>query len=110
MKKQLPYVQNDISIIKERNNKHRCLYICLYDGSIAFNVFFDQTTAGPVRGRRGWTVFQKRLDGSVDFHRSLTDSKNGFGNLNGELWLGLDRIHRLTTMKNKLREDLTAFK
>ena len=55
-------------------------------------------------------MFQKRLDGSVDFHRSLTDSKNGFGNLNGELWLGLDRIHRLTKMKNKLREDLTAFK
>ena len=61
-------------------------------------------------GGGGRTVFQKRLDGSVDFHRSLTDSKNGFGNLNGELWLGLDRIHRLTTMKNKLREDLTAFK
>ena len=61
-------------------------------------------------GGGGWTVFQKRLDGPVDFHRSLTDSKNRFGNLNGELWLGLDRIHRLTTMKNKLREDLTAFK
>ena len=26
IKKQLPYVLNDISIIKERNNKHRCLY------------------------------------------------------------------------------------
>ena len=49
------------------------------------------------------------LEGSVAFHRSWTDNKNGFGNL----WLfllGLDRIYRLTTMKNKLREDLMAFK
>ena len=28
----------------------------------------------------------------------------------GYFFLGLDRIHRLTTMKNKLREDLMAFK
>ena len=55
------------------------------------------------------TVFQKRLDGLVEFHRSLTDSKNRFDNLNGELWLGLDRIYRLTKIKNKLREDPTAF-
>ena len=54
-------------------------------------------------------MFQKRLEGSVALHRSWTDSKNGFGNL----WLfllGLDRIRRLTTMKNTLREDLMAFK
>ena len=54
-------------------------------------------------------MFQKRLDGSVDFHRSWTDNKNGFGNL-WLFWLGLDRIHGLTTVKNKLREDLVAFK
>ena len=71
------------------------------DGSGAFDVFCDQTTAGG-----GWTVFQKRLDGSVDFYRGWADYKNGFGNLNGEFWLGLDRIHRLTNTKNRLRVDV----
>ena len=100
-----------ISASSKKETTNTGVYTIDPDGSVAFNAFFYQTTAGSVRGRGGgWTVFQKRLDGSVDFHRSLTDSKNRFGNLNGELWLGLDRIHRLTTMKNKLREDLTAFK
>ena len=71
------------------------------DGSGAFYLFCDQTTAGG-----GWTVFQKRLDGSVDFYRGWADYKNGFGNLNGEFWLGLDKIHRLTNTKNRLRVDL----
>ena len=52
-------------------------------------------------------MFQKRLDGSVDFYRGWSDYKSGFGNLNGEFWLGLDKIHRL--IKNEsdmLRVDL----
>ena len=72
------------------------------DGSGAFDMFCDQTTAGG-----GWTVFQKRIDGSIDFYRDWADYKKGFGNLNGEFWLGLDKIHRLTNSDtSKLRVDL----
>ena len=51
-------------------------------------------------------MFQKRLDGSVDFYRGWADCKRGFGNLNGEFWLGLDKINRLTKSNNRLRVDL----
>ena len=72
------------------------------DGAGAFDVFCDQATDGG-----GWTVFQKRIDGSVDFYRGWSDYKDGFGDTVGEYWLGLDRINRLTQQEtNKLRVDL----
>jgi len=71
------------------------------DNAGAFDVYCDQTTAGG-----GWTVIQKRLDGSVDYYRGWDDYKRGFGNLNGEFWLGLDKIHRLTKERSRLRVDL----
>ena len=66
------------------------------DGQPPFDVYCDQVTAGG-----GWTVFQKRLDGSVDFYLGWNNYKAGFGRLNGEYWLGLDKLNRLTTMNNK---------
>jgi len=72
------------------------------DGLGEFEVFCDQKTASG-----GWTVFQKRQDGSVDFFRAWDDYKRGFGNLNGEFWLGLDKINRLSVSGSyNLRVDL----
>ena len=55
-------------------------------------------------------MFQKRLNGSVDFYRMWADYKEGFGNLSDEFWLGLDKIHCLTSTGGyKLRVDLEDF-
>ena len=55
-------------------------------------------------------MFQRRLNGSVDFYLDWAAYKNGFGNLNGEFWLGNDNLHRLTAADNvNLRVDLEDF-
>ena len=70
----------------------------------AVEVFCDMETDGG-----GWTVLLKRQDGSVDFYRNWTDYKSGFGNLEGEHWLGLDNMYLLTHQSSdppQLRVDL----
>ncbi|KAJ8737692.1 hypothetical protein PYW08_000287 [Mythimna loreyi] len=59
-----------------------------------FYVLCDLTTAGG-----GWTVFQNRFDGSQDFYKGWSDYENGFGNLAGEFWLGLEKLNYLTNQK-----------
>ncbi|XP_062512683.1 fibrinogen C domain-containing protein 1-like [Corticium candelabrum] len=73
------------------------------DGLGSFPVWCDMKTNGG-----GWTVFQRRRDGSVNFTRGWDEYKRGFGTLNGEFWLGLDKIHRLATSQ-VLRFDLADF-
>ena len=56
----------------------------------------------------GWTVFQRRMDGSVDFYRNWNNYVHGFGNASGEHWLGLSKIHRLAngSVSTQLRVDM----
>uniref|UniRef100_A0A8V5GB43 Fibrinogen-like protein 1 n=1 Tax=Melopsittacus undulatus TaxID=13146 RepID=A0A8V5GB43_MELUD len=72
-----------------------------------FLAFCDMSEGG------GWTVFQRRSDGSQNFDRVWTDYEEGFGNFvskNGEYWLGNKNLHYLTNQGNyTLRIDLTDF-
>ena len=56
----------------------------------------------------GWMVIQRRIaNGNVNFTRDWNDYVNGFGDLNGEFWYGLDNIHYLTTRDDvELRIDM----
>ena len=72
-------------------------------GKIA-NAFCDMSTDGG-----GWTVFQRRKDGSVDFYRNWTEYENGFGDASGEFWLGNKWIHLLTSLgPTELRIDFNG--
>ena len=46
----------------------------------------------------GWTIIQRRNAsmGWVNFTRNIADYENGFGDLDGEFWMGLKKIYELT--------------
>ena len=68
-------------------------------------VYCDQETDGG-----GWVVFQRRKDGSIDFYRGWNSYQFGFGQLEGEFWLGLDILHHFTTsVSSDLRIDVQSF-
>ncbi|XP_078504057.1 angiopoietin-2 [Lissotriton helveticus] len=57
--------------------------------------FCDMETNGG-----GWTIIQRRVDGSVDFHRTWKEYKMGFGDASGEYWLGNDLVSQLTNQQH----------
>ncbi|KAL7740794.1 hypothetical protein ACLKA6_013646 [Drosophila palustris] len=54
----------------------------------------------------GWTIILRRMDGSVNFTRNWAEYQKGFGNLDGEYFLGLDKIHAMTAER---RQELMVY-
>uniref|UniRef100_A0A672J4Q0 Angiopoietin-related protein 5-like n=1 Tax=Salarias fasciatus TaxID=181472 RepID=A0A672J4Q0_SALFA len=68
---------------------------------IPFKVFCEMRPDG------GWTVIQRRTGDKVSFRRNWASYEAGFGQLTGDHWLGLEKIHWLTRSKRTtLRVDL----
>ncbi|KAK5598949.1 hypothetical protein CRENBAI_001508 [Crenichthys baileyi] len=100
----LPVDCNDI--YNNDNKQPSGVYIIYPSGTTsAIQVYCDMDSEG---GR--WTVFQRRMDGSVNFYRPWVEYKRGFGNAASEYWLGLDNIHELTHLRNhELMVDMEDF-
>ncbi|XP_058120333.1 angiopoietin-related protein 7-like [Anopheles ziemanni] len=68
-----------------------------------YEVFCEQNMFGG-----GWIVIQHRFNGSENFYRNWTEYRNGFGNVEGEFWLGLNHVHHIT--KNRSHELIVEVK
>uniref|UniRef100_A0A4W5QPL3 Fibrinogen C-terminal domain-containing protein n=1 Tax=Hucho hucho TaxID=62062 RepID=A0A4W5QPL3_9TELE len=56
----------------------------------------------------GWSVIQRRKDGTMDFQRTWKEYKMGFGSLFGEHWLGNEFVFLLTSQRPyNLRVEVT---
>ncbi|ALC39857.1 maker548 [Drosophila busckii] len=75
-------------------------------GAEAFQVPCDSKFAG-----EGWTVIQRRMDGSVSFNQNWDEYRNGFGDLRGEFWLGLEKLYLMIKFQpHELYVELEDFK
>ena len=58
-------------------------------------VYCDQDTFGG-----GWTVFLRNKYSTVTFNKNWNEYKNGFGNVDYDLWLGNEFLYKVTTLHN----------
>uniref|UniRef100_A0A182Z7W6 Fibrinogen C-terminal domain-containing protein n=1 Tax=Biomphalaria glabrata TaxID=6526 RepID=A0A182Z7W6_BIOGL len=90
LKRQFGFLQHtscrDISSIQDR------VIVTLVSG---LQVMCDTKTDGG-----GWIIFQRRINGNVDFYRGWKEYRDGFGDYNiGEFYLGNENIFKLTSRR-----------
>ncbi|KAK7882048.1 hypothetical protein WMY93_028222 [Mugilogobius chulae] len=72
---------------------------------LGVSVYCDMETDGG-----GWTIIQRRMDGSVNFYRPWDQYVEGFGDANGEYWFGLEFMHKITARgRNELLVEMEDF-
>ncbi|XP_072312662.1 microfibril-associated glycoprotein 4-like [Eucyclogobius newberryi] len=82
-------------ILKENPTKRSGVYtIHPFGENIGIQALCDMETDGG-----GWTMIQRRMDGTVNFYRPWRQYKTGFGEADGEHWLGLEFIHMLSSRR-----------
>ncbi|XP_070782788.1 microfibril-associated glycoprotein 4-like [Enoplosus armatus] len=93
-------------IYNHDNSSHSGVYTIYPIGATsAVQVYCDMESQ-----QGGWTIFQRRMDGSVNFYRPWDQYQMGFGNAAGEYWLGLETLFHLTLRKKyELLVDMEDF-
>ncbi|XP_076076516.1 ryncolin-1-like [Mytilus galloprovincialis] len=77
------------------------IYTIYPEKSKGIKVYCDMTDG------KGWTVIQRKIDGSTDFARTWNEYKEGFGDVRKEYWFGNKYLNILTSSgKYELRVDL----
>uniref|UniRef100_A0A3B3V9Z7 Angiopoietin-related protein 3-like n=1 Tax=Poecilia latipinna TaxID=48699 RepID=A0A3B3V9Z7_9TELE len=82
---------SDCSELFDRGERANGTYAIKPNGSEPFMVFC-----------RGATVIQQRRDGSMNFDQPWEKYENGFGELQGEFWLGLKKMYSLASQGNSV--------
>lgn len=73
------------------------LYRISPTGSCEFKVYCDLC----VKDGAGWIVIQRRINNDVAFEdKNWSQYRNGFGSYLGNYWMGLEKLHEITSSGN----------
>ncbi|EDW70709.2 angiopoietin-related protein 1 [Drosophila virilis] len=108
------YLKKLISMKFEEKKATSCSLLDIFDSDQLINVPGIAPFVALCHSRgaeAGWIVIQRRFDGSLGFYRDWSAYRNGFGFYNGEFFLGLEYIYRLTKSRPyELYIELVDFK
>ena len=86
----------DCTEMYNNGNRQSGIYTVMPAASqFSFQVYCNLTEGG-------WTYLQHRFDGRLSFNKTMQEYIDGFGDLNAEFWLGLDKMHALTLKPRKV--------
>ncbi|XP_004679122.1 PREDICTED: angiopoietin-related protein 3 [Condylura cristata] len=95
----------DCTAIYNRGEHTSGIYSIRPTNHEAFNVYCE------VKSGSSWTLIQQRTDGFQNFNETWENYKYGFGKLDGEFWLGLEKIYSIVKQSNYiLRVELEDWK
>ncbi|XP_040928895.1 fibroleukin-like [Betta splendens] len=98
----LPFCPSDCASLYHSGVRRSGVYAVVLSPGSSLSVYCDMETDGG-----GWTVLQRRRDGSVSFNRGWAEYRAGFGEARGEHWLGNQAIYLLSNQaQTSLRIDL----